>query len=142
MADAAGEPLPPARRSMRQPTPAAAAAAGPTNGSLNRRRNTTTSTRDRPSAVRACLRRIRSTGRTRCLFITGVITIATTRARTLRCCAAPTDASALGHQAQSARADIECKHGGIGDVEALDLARHVEPCNRAAGLAGQLTQAL
>ena len=46
------------------------------------------------------------------------------------------------HQAEPASADIERQHRGIGDVEALDLAGHVEPRHHAAGLARQLPQAL
>jgi hypothetical protein len=46
------------------------------------------------------------------------------------------------HQAEPGGADIERQHRGVGDVEALDLAGHVEPRHHAAGLARQLPQAL
>src|SRR5947209_8759279 len=50
--------------------------------------------------------------------------------------------SASPHQPEPGGADIERQHRGVGDVETLDLAWHVEPRHRAAGLARQLPQAL
>ena len=46
------------------------------------------------------------------------------------------------HQAEPAGADIERQHRGVRNVQALDLAGHVEPRHHAAGLARQLPQAL
>ena len=46
------------------------------------------------------------------------------------------------HQPEPRRADIEREHRGVGDVEALDLAGHVEPRHGRAGLARQLPQSL
>ena len=49
---------------------------------------------------------------------------------------------ASAHQSEPGCADIEREHGGVRDVEALDVAGHVEPRHHAAGLARQLPQAL
>src|SRR5450631_502637 len=50
--------------------------------------------------------------------------------------------SHLAHQPEPGGADIERQHRGIRDVEAFDLAGHIEPRHHAAGLARQLPQAL
>src|SRR3982074_3145118 len=48
----------------------------------------------------------------------------------------------LFHKPELAGADIERQHRSVRDVQALDLAGHVEAGHYAAGLARQLPQAL
>src|SRR6185312_15560345 len=60
----------------------------------------------------------------------------------LICEPAPFFCEVSAHQAKPAGANIKREHGRIRDVEALDLAGHVEPRHHAAGFARQLPQTL